>query len=78
MPNPTSDTAIQRPDLGALVYEYIMQNGPSMGYIGLEVMPLFPVAYQSASLPGYPHRGAFEGAGYRKGPCGAATTEERY
>ena len=53
MPNPTSDTAIQRPDLGALVYEY-MQNGPSMGYIGLEVMPLFPVAYQSASYPVIP------------------------
>jgi len=53
MPAPTSDTAIQRPDLGALVYEY-MQNGPSMGYIGLDVMPIFPVSYQSASYPVIP------------------------
>ncbi len=53
MPAPTSDTAIQRPDLGALVYEY-MQNAPTMGYIGLEVMPLFPVMEQTADYPVIP------------------------
>ena len=47
MPAPTSDTALQRPDLGALVYEY-METGPAMGYIGLEVMPLFETAEQSS------------------------------
>jgi len=53
MPAPTSDTAIQRPDLGAIVYEY-METAPAMGYIGLEVMPLFPTAEQSASYPVIP------------------------
>lgn len=47
MPAPTPDTAIQRPDLGALVYEYL-ETGPAMGYIGMEVMPTFPVMEQTA------------------------------
>jgi len=49
MPAPTNDTAIQRPDLGVLVYEY-MDQGPTMGFIGLDVMPLFPTAEQSAQF----------------------------
>jgi hypothetical protein len=53
MPAPTSDTALQRPDLGALVYEY-MEKGPSMGYIGLEVMPIFETVEQSAQYPVMP------------------------
>lgn len=53
MPAPTSDTAIQRPDLGSLVYEF-MENGPTLGYIGTQVMPIFPVAKQSAQYPVIP------------------------
>lgn len=53
MPRPTSDTAIPRPDLGTLVYEY-MDQAPTMGYIGLDVMPLLPVARQSATFPVMP------------------------
>jgi hypothetical protein len=53
MPRPTSDTKIQRPDLGMLVQEY-MDQAPTMGYIGLDVMPLLPVAEQSSSYPVIP------------------------
>ena len=50
MPAPTSDTAIQRPDLGVLAYEYL-EDAPGAGFIGLEVMPLFPVSKQSSQYP---------------------------
>jgi len=53
MPAPTSDTTLQRPDLGAVVYEYI-EGAPGMGYIGLDVMPIFEVIEQSAGFPVIP------------------------
>jgi len=53
MPAPTSDTALQRPDLGALVYEYL-ETAPAMGFIGLEVMPIFETIEQSAQYPVIP------------------------
>ena len=53
MPRPTSDTKIQRPDLGMLVEEY-MEEAPTLGYIGLDVMPLMPVQEQSATYPVVP------------------------
>ena len=53
MPAPTSDTALQRPDLGALVYEYL-ETATAMGFIGLEVMPLFETDEQSAQYPVIP------------------------
>ena len=53
MPRPTSDTKIQRPDLGILVEEY-MEEAPTLGYIGLDVMPLMPVQEQSATYPVIP------------------------
>lgn len=49
---PTSGSAIFRPDLGTLVMEYV--EGPTMGFISLEVMPLFPVSKQAASYPVIP------------------------
>ncbi len=48
MPRPTS--AIQRPDLGAIAYEYLV-NASQNGFIGLELMPLFPVDEVSADYP---------------------------
>ena len=36
---PTSGSAIYRPDLGMAVMEYF--EGPTMGYIGLELMPIY-------------------------------------
>jgi len=47
---PTSGTTIQRPDLGALAFEYMVQ-GSERGFIGLELMPVFEVPEQSADYP---------------------------
>ena len=47
---PTSDTRLQRPDLGFAVYE-TMQAAPTMGFIGLQVMPIFGVVEYSAEYP---------------------------
>ncbi len=55
---PTSDTALQRPDLGQAVFE-TMQAAPTMGYIGLQVMPIFPVAEHSAEYPVIPAEALF-------------------
>jgi hypothetical protein len=53
MPRPTSATTIQRPDLGALAYEYMM-NAADRGFIGLELLPIFEVEEQSADYPVIP------------------------
>jgi len=53
MPRPTSSTTLQRPDLGALAYEYLM-TGPDRGFVGLEVLPAFPVTEQSSDYPVLP------------------------
>lgn len=50
MPNPTSGTTIQRPDLGVLAYEYMLE-GSQRGFIGMDVMPVFTVPEQSADYP---------------------------
>lgn len=55
---PTNDTALQRPDLGAAVFE-TMQAAPTMGFIGLQVMPIFPVSRQSAEYPVIPAEALF-------------------
>lgn len=53
MPNPTAATTIQRPDLGALAYEYML-DASQRGFIGFNVMPVFPVSEQSADYPVIP------------------------
>ena len=50
---PTSGTTLQRPDLGAIAYEY-MSEASQMGFIGLEVMPIFRVSESSADYPKIP------------------------
>ena len=50
MPRPTAATTIQRPDLGALAYEYMLEAS-RRGFIGLNVMPVFPVPEQSSDFP---------------------------
>ena len=55
---PTSDTALQRPDLGQAVFE-TMQAAPSMGFIGLQVMPIFPVSQTAAEYPVIPKEALF-------------------
>jgi len=42
-----SDAAIYRPDLGQAVMEYV--EGPTMGFIGLELMPIFTSPKKSAT-----------------------------
>jgi len=52
MPRQTQDSAIYRPDLGVAVMEYI--EGKTMGFVGLDIMPLYPVIDQSATYPVIP------------------------
>ena len=53
MPRPTSGTTIQRPDLGAIAYEYLMA-ADQQGFIGQLVLPIFEVQNQSADYPVIP------------------------
>lgn len=53
MPRPTSATTIQRPDLGQVAYEYML-GGSERGFIGMQIMPVFPVDQQSADYPVIP------------------------
>jgi len=53
MPNPTSATTIQRPDLGAIAYEYMLEAS-QRGFIGLQIMPIFETPKQSADYPKIP------------------------
>lgn len=53
MPRPTSSTTIQRPDLGALAYEYAM-NAPLRGFIGVEILPVFETPEQASDYPVIP------------------------
>lgn len=53
MARPTSGTTVQRPDLGAIAYEYSL-GASQMGFIGAQVMPFFEVAEKSADYPKIP------------------------
>lgn len=50
MPRPTANTALQRPDLGAIAYEYLMAADQA-GYIAGLVMPIFESEFISADYP---------------------------
>lgn len=52
MPNPKSGSREYRPDLGAAVREF--REGPQLGFIGLEVMPIFRTAKNSSTYPVIP------------------------
>ena len=53
MPRPTSATTLQRPDLGAIAYEYMLEAS-QRGFIGLSLLPIFGVPEQSADYPVIP------------------------
>jgi len=53
MPRPTSGTTIQRPDLAAIAYEYMMEAS-ERGFIGLNLLPIFEVIEQAAEYPVIP------------------------
>ena len=50
---PSSNQAMQRPDLGAVAYETIL-GGVNQGFIGMDVMPIFETTLQSAEYPVIP------------------------
>jgi hypothetical protein len=50
MPRPTAATTIQRPDLGAIAYEYMLEAS-QRGFIGLSIFPIFETPLQSADYP---------------------------
>lgn len=54
MPTPSSNTRIERPDLGVLVQEYMQEQMGLMGYIGTQVMPFFSVPEQTMTYPVIP------------------------
>lgn len=62
-------SAIYRPDLGMTVMEYT--EGPTMGYIGLEVMPLFPVVDSASTYPVIPKETLLELPDTKRAPRGA-------
>jgi hypothetical protein len=53
MPFPKNGQAISRPDLGITVREY-MDNAPALGFIGLQLMPIFRVNRQAGDFPVIP------------------------
>jgi hypothetical protein len=66
---PTSDTALQRPDLGMAVYE-TLTSAPTMGFIGLQVMPPFYVPVNAAEYPVIPKEALFNLLDTSRGPLG--------
>lgn len=66
---PTSDTALQRPDLGQMAYE-INTNAPTMGYIGGIVFPDFPVPVSSMEYPVMPKESLLQLLDVNRGPYG--------
>jgi len=67
---PTSDTTISRPDLGQAIYETMMA-APTMGYIGMELMPIFRVREYMASYPVIPKEALFNLLDTARGPTGS-------
>jgi len=53
MPEPTSATTLQRPDLGAIAYEYMLEAS-QRGFIGLSLLPVFPVSLKTSDYPVIP------------------------
>ena len=66
---PTSDTTVQRPDLGQAVWE-VMTEAPTMGFVGMQIMPFFPVAKNAAEYPVIPKESLFSLLDTARGPLG--------
>lgn len=66
---PSSTTAVQRPDLGQAVYE-TMQAAPTMGYVGLQLMPIFRTPVSAAEYPVIPKEALFNVLDTKRGPYG--------
>jgi len=64
-----TDAAIYRPDLGMAVMEYV--EGATMGYIGLEVMPIFKTGKESSTYPVIPMEALLSAPDVSRAPRGA-------
>lgn len=53
MPRPTSATTVGRADLAQIAYEYAVESS-QRGFIGTQILPVFPVTEQSAEYPTIP------------------------
>jgi len=65
---PTSGSAVYRPDLGIAVMEFA--EGPTMNYIGLELMPLYTTAKNASSYPVIPKEALLKLADVSRSPRG--------
>ena len=63
-------SAIYRPDLGVQVMEYVEDPAAGMGFIGLEVMPIFPVMKNAGSYPVIPKEALLKLASVDRAPRG--------
>jgi hypothetical protein len=70
MLRPTSGTTIQRPDLGAIAYEYMLESS-QRGFIGLSLLPTFDVSEQSAEYPIIPIEAILKLQDVKRAPRGA-------
>lgn len=70
MPRPTSATTIQRPDLAAIAYEYMMEAS-QRGFIGLALMPIFEVFEKSAEYPVIPIEALLKLQSTKRAPDGS-------
>lgn len=71
MSRATSGSAIYRPDLGQAVMEFVEDPSAGMGYIGLEIMPVFPTAKDSGSYPVIPKEALLKLSNVDRAPRGA-------
>lgn len=53
MPRPDSVSSIIRPELGAIAYEYMMEQS-QQGFIGLSLLPVFETVLQAGQYPKIP------------------------
>jgi len=65
------DSAIYRPDLGQAVMEFFEDPTAGMGYIGLEVMPVFRTGVQAGSYPVIPVEALLKLASVDRTPRGS-------
>jgi hypothetical protein len=65
---PKSDAATYRPDLGQAVMEFV--EGSTMGFIGLEVMPIFKTAVNASTYPVIPMEALLDAPDADRAPRG--------
>ena len=71
---PKGDSAVYRPDLGQVVMEYV--EGPTMGFIGLEVMPVFETSKQASTYPVIPKEALLSISDVSRAPRGTYNRDD--